>query len=144
MREKALNLLGLMRRANAVSVGETNTGNTVKAGKARLLLIASDASDNARERAAQFAGSRSVITLEIPFTKAELSNALGLNGCSMAAVTDMGFSNALLKILVSLDSERYTEAAEEMQKRCERAKRRKTGYAAREKKKQIGKRRTKA
>ena len=34
MREKTLNLLGLMRKANAIAVGETNTGGAVRAGKA--------------------------------------------------------------------------------------------------------------
>ena len=48
MREKTLNLLGLMRKANAIAVGETNTGGAVRAGKAKLLLLAADASDNAR------------------------------------------------------------------------------------------------
>ncbi len=35
MREKTLNLLGLMRKANAIAVGETNTGGAVRAGKAK-------------------------------------------------------------------------------------------------------------
>ena len=43
MREKTLNLLGLMRKANAIAVGETNTGGAVRAGKAKLLLLAADA-----------------------------------------------------------------------------------------------------
>ena len=30
MREKTLNLLGLMRKANAIAVGETNTGGAVR------------------------------------------------------------------------------------------------------------------
>ena len=30
MREKTLNLLGLMRKANAIAVGETNTGGAVE------------------------------------------------------------------------------------------------------------------
>ena len=34
MREKTLNLLGLMRRANALVPGEDKAGDTVKAGKA--------------------------------------------------------------------------------------------------------------
>ena len=144
MKEKALNLLGLMRRANAISVGEVNTGTTVKAGKAKLLLLAKDASDNAVGRAAGFKTGKRVLSVDLPFTKAELSAALGLNGCSMAAVTDMGFSNALLKILCEMDPEQYTEIAEELKRRSDKAERRKNGAAARERKKQIGKRRTKA
>ena len=51
MREKALNLLGLMRKANAVQIGETDAGSAVRAGSAKLLILASDASDNATSRA---------------------------------------------------------------------------------------------
>ena len=51
MREKALKLLGLMRRANAIQPGEDRAGEAVQAGKAKLLLLASDAADNARRRA---------------------------------------------------------------------------------------------
>ena len=32
MREKILGLLGLMRRANAISVGEDHTADTLRAG----------------------------------------------------------------------------------------------------------------
>ena len=42
MREKILNLLGLMRRANALSLGEDKALDSLKAGKAKLLLFASD------------------------------------------------------------------------------------------------------
>ena len=58
MRDKLLHLLGLMRRANALAVGEVNTGSTARAGKAKLLLLASDASENARRRAEGFAAGR--------------------------------------------------------------------------------------
>ena len=43
MREKALNLLGLMRKANAVQIGETDAGAAARAGSAKLLILASDA-----------------------------------------------------------------------------------------------------
>ena len=102
MREKTLNLLGLMRRANALQVGETNAGAAVRGGKAKLLLLASDASDNARGRAEGFLFGRNAIGLTLPFTKAEISAHVGVSGCSMAAVTDIGFANALMKLLVEL------------------------------------------
>ena len=87
MREKTLNLLGLMRRANALQLGETNAGAAVRGGKAKLLLLASDASDNARGRAEGFLFGRNAIGLTLPFTKAEISAHVGVSGCSMAAVT---------------------------------------------------------
>ena len=142
MREKTLNLLGLMRRANALQVGETNAGAAVRGGKAKLLLLASDASDNARGRAEGFLFGRNAIGLTLPFTKAEISAHVGVSGCSMAAVTDIGFANALMKLLVELSPGEYEEVAAQVEQRFSRAERRKKEAKAHEKNKSTGKRRT--
>lgn len=141
MRENTLNLLGLMRRANAIAIGETNTGAAVKSGKARLLLTASDASDNARHRVAGFSASSNVPEVSLPFTKAEISARVGLNGCSMAAVLDLGFSAALMKNLAAMYPNDYGDLALTIEERNVRARRRRDGAAAREKNKRNGKRR---
>ena len=137
MREKLLRLLGLMRRANALAVGETNTGSCARAGKAELLLLARDASDNARKRAEGFAAGHGVETVELPFTKEEFSSAVGVNGGSMAAITDLGFANALLKALAAEEPERYAALALETQARYERERKQQQT-----RNKRIGKRRT--
>ena len=142
MREKTLNLLGLMRRANALQVGETNAGAAVRGGKAKLLLLARDASDNARGRAEGFLFGRNTIGLTLPFTKAEISAHVGVSGCSMAAVTDIGFANALMKLLVELSPGEYEEIAAQVEQRFSRAERRKKEAKAHEKNKRTGKRRT--
>ena len=142
MREKTLNLLGLMRRANALQVGETNAGAAVRGGKAKLLLLARDASDNARGRAEGFLFGRNAIGLTLPFTKAEISAHVGVSGCSMAAVTDIGFANALMKLLVELSPGEYEEIAAQVEQRFSRAERRKKEAKAHEKNKRTGKRRT--
>ena len=137
MREKVLSLLGLMRRANALAVGETNTGSCARAGKAELLLLACDASDNARKRAEGFAAGHGVETVELPFTKEEFSSAVGVNGGSMAAITDLGFANALLKALAAEEPERYAALALETEARYERERKQQQT-----RNKRIGKRRT--
>ena len=144
MGDRALGILGLMRRANAIQVGETNTGDAVKAGKAKLLLLARDASDNAVHRAEGFAFGRNVTLVTLPYDKAELSSALGLPGCSMAAVTDIGFANAFMELMAQTDAEKYAEAAEEIKKRFDKAKKRKAEASTHDTKKRIGKRRTNA
>ena len=141
MREKTLNLLGLMRKANAIAVGETNTGGAVRAGKAKLLLLAADASDNARSRARGFTHGRDVVTVTLPFTKDEIAAHVGVSGCAMAAITDIGFANAFMKSLAAAVPDGYDESAAEIQRRFERADRRKKEAAAHEKNKRIGKRR---
>ena len=120
MREKLLHLLGLMRRANAIAVGEMNTGAAARGGKAKLLLLASDASENARDRAEGFSAGRNLPLTELPFTKEEFSSAVGVNGGSMAAITDLGFANALLKALAAEEPERYAPLAAETEARYER------------------------
>ena len=125
MREKALKLLGLMRRANAIQPGEDRAGEAVQAGKAKLLLLASDAADNARRRAENLVNGRRTLLLELPFDRAELGAALGLGGCATAAVTDLGFAGALTELLAGLDPERYGAAAAETARRSEKAQRRK-------------------
>ena len=141
MREKTLNLLGLMRKANAIAVGETNTGGAVRAGKAKLLLLASDASDNARSRARGFTHGRDVVTVTLPFTKDEIAAHVGVSSCAMAAITDIGFANAFMKSLAAAVPDGYDESTAEIQRRFEKADRRKKEAAAHEKNKRIGKRR---
>ena len=141
MREKTLNLLGLMRKANAIAVGETNTGGAVRAGKAKLLLLAADASDNARIRARGFTHGRDIVTVTLPFTKDEIAAHVGVSGCAMAAITDIGFANAFMKSLAAAVPDGYDESAAEIQRRFEKADRRKKEAAAHEKNKRIGKRR---
>lgn len=140
MREKTLNLLGLMRRANAIALGEDNTGAAAQSGKTRLLLLAADASDNARKRAEAFSRGHSFPVVELPFSKEEISAHTGVGGCSMAAVTDMGFADVLMRLLAEQWPETYGETARETAARLARMKRRKRG--ADSKSKRIGKRRT--
>ena len=98
MNEKALNYLGLMRKAGMLEIGETGAGAAVKAGKARLLLITPDAGDNARHRAESFTNGRSVLLVELPFGREEFSHHIGRENSVMAAVTDAGFAAAFMSL----------------------------------------------
>ncbi len=131
MREKALKLLGLMRRANAIQPGEDRAGDAVQAGRTKLLLLASDAADNARRRAENLLNGRRAQLIELPFDRAELGGALGLASCSMAAVTDLGFAGALTELLAGIDPERYGAAASLTAQRRDKAQRRKRETRAR-------------
>ena len=75
----------------------------------------------------------------LPFTKEEFASAVGLSGGSMAAVTDLGFANALLKALAQEEPERYGAAAQRMEERYARAR-----ANTQVRTKRIGKRRTDA
>lgn len=142
MEDKALGLLGLMRRAGAIEIGEDNSALTVKSGKAKLLLISSDVSESAQRKAEGFSYGRSVLLVPLHYTREELGVALGITSCAMAAVTDMGFSNALMKELAKQQPEKYGAMYDETQQRLEKTQHRRKETAARGGLKRNVKRRT--
>lgn len=142
MKDKALNLLGMMRRANAIAPGEDNTCEAVRAGKAKLLLLAADASANACHRAENLTVGHNAELVKLPFTKEEISSHVGTGGCSMAAVTDLGFACALMKLLTAIDPV-YAPQEKTVTERRDKAERRRIKTQA-EGKKNAGKRRTNA
>ena len=141
MEDKALGLLGLMRRAGAIAIGMDNTADAVRAGKARLVLLSTDAAENARRKAETLTNGRSAQTVVLPYTREELAACLGVSGCAAAAVTDLGFANALIKRLRELDCETYGAAAAEVARRFDKAERRRVEKPG-ERNKRNGKRRT--
>ena len=88
-----------MRRAGKIDLGETATGAAVRAGRALLVPL--------------------------PYDKAQLSQLLGKTGCSMAACTDFGLSSAFLAALAEAAPDEYGQLAEEMERRADKAARRK-------------------
>ena len=97
MQTELLRFLGLMRRAGKLSVGEEGTGQAARAGKAKLILLAADASENARNRAEGFSRRSGAPLVRLHADKAALASALGVAGGAMAAVCDTGFARALLE-----------------------------------------------
>lgn len=142
MRDKALKLLGLMRRAGAIELGADRAADVTRSGKCRLLLLASDAGENVRKKADNALNGHSAQRIELPFTRIELSEALGVGDCTMAAITDMGFAEAFIKLLVELDGETYAEAAGKIAAKRGKMLRRKTEKGRKEQLKSNGKRRT--
>lgn len=140
--DKALNLLGMMRRAHAIETGEDNSIDTVRAGKAKLVVCAADIAENALRKLENAVSGRSAMLIRLPYTKAELSDAMGVPGGAVAAITDLGFANALMKLLGELDAQGYGEAAQEIAARLEKADRRRRETRAQKEKKTNGKRRT--
>ncbi len=143
MREKALNLLGLMRKANALSIGEEDTGSAVREHAAKLVIVASDASDNAKKRAAGYMHGSKAPLITVPFTKEDISEHVGKSGCSMAAVCDIGFADAFMKLLCGISPEEYGDAAQTIQRRAQIGKKRKND-STRQNNKRTGKRRSNA
>ena len=125
----ALRYLGIARMSGNIEIGEDNAKALVKAGKARLLLVAADASDGAKRRAEGYVFGFSTPLIEVPYTKAEIAQAVGRPGCSMAAVRDLGLADSFVKALSAEHGGSFTALAEQLDARLERAKARRTGGA---------------
>ena len=117
-------MLGLAHKAGRVEIGEEPVGSAARARKARIILVASDAAAGSVRRAMSFANTGNCLCLVIPTTKNELGRALGRTSCAMAAVTDIGFADAVAKKLAALEPEKYESAAERMAVKAQRARER--------------------
>ncbi len=95
---KVLSLLGLAARGRNVASGESQTLNAVKNGKAMLVLVAEDASDNTRKLFADKCGF-----YRVPFylygSKASLGQAIGKDLRSSVAVINAGLAEGIRKLL---------------------------------------------
>ena len=89
---KILSLLGLATRASAVSSGEFMP---VKEGRARLVIVGNDASDNTKKN---FLNMCTYYHVPCFFyaTKEELGHAIGKEMRASLAVTDEGFAKNLI------------------------------------------------
>ncbi|PKM62570.1 MAG: 50S ribosomal protein L7 [Firmicutes bacterium HGW-Firmicutes-21] len=97
--KKLLGIIGLAYRAGAVAVGTNNVLVAIKGGKAKLVLMANDISDNTDKVLSDKAGFRSIKTMRLPVSMNELGHALGKKSTSSVAFTDENFIIAVLKQL---------------------------------------------
>ena len=95
-RNKIFGLLGLATKAGKVQSGEFSTEKAVKSGRAFLVIVSEDASDNTKKM------FRNMCTYyKVPYFefggREELGAAMGKQMRVSLAVLDEGFSNALRK-----------------------------------------------
>ena len=94
MKDKRLNMLGMAMKAGKVVSGEEMTLASIKSGKAQLVIIASDASDNTRKLFQDKCAFYKVPTAEFG-TKTELGWAIGKAERSALAIEDKGLAEVL-------------------------------------------------
>ena len=96
--DRALNMLGLAARARKLVSGEFSTEKAVKTGKAVLVLVAEDASENTKKLFTD-----KCAFYEVPVqsygTKEDLGRALGKDLRSSVGVCDAGLAEAIIKRL---------------------------------------------
>ena len=95
-RQKALNLIGLATKAGKTASGEFSTEKAVKTGKAYLVVVSEEASDNTRK---MFTNMCTSYRVPICFfgKKDELGHSMGKEMRASLAILDEGFAKALVK-----------------------------------------------
>lgn len=103
---KILSLIGLATKAGRTVSGEFSTEKEVKSGRAALVIVADDASDNTKKK---FKNMCDFYHVPIYFYKDKdtLGHAMGKEFRAMVAVTDAGFAKGIVK---HLETEGYTIA----------------------------------
>ena len=84
--DKALNYLALARKAGRIELGEEPVGACARARKARLVVVASDASDHTWRRAKSFVEGTEQVCIRLPYDKDQLGQAVGRTALALGAV----------------------------------------------------------
>lgn len=102
---KAYGMLGLAQKAGRLVFGEDGIRKAIKSGKAALVIIAEDASDNTKKR---FKDSSAFYKSELILwgSKDALGKATGKDERAAVAVCDENFARAILdKIQINVTNE---------------------------------------
>lgn len=98
-RDKALSTLSLARKAGRIEVGEAPVGIAARAGKARLVLLASDASDHTLRKTRNLLAGTDQPWLQVPYDKDTLGIAVGYSAIAVCALTDPALALSFVRAL---------------------------------------------
>lgn len=133
--DKALQYLSLARKAGLAELGEEPVGGAARAGKAYVILVASDASDHTWRRGKSYAAGTKQQCIRMNCTKDEMGQSIGRTSLAMAAITDVSMALALVKAMENPDP----NALAVLQEASTRALQRKKEAKAHAKNKKLGK-----
>ena len=135
--DKALNYMGLARKAGLIELGEEPVGAAARAQHARLVVVASDASDHTWRRALSYVNGTEQLCIRVNFTKDQLGFAIGRTSLAIAAFTDPALALAFVKALD--DPEKWKSVLESLDKRTRRVQQRRAEQKAHLRNKKQGK-----
>lgn len=122
MNAKAMGYLSLARRGRLLEAGEEPVGAVCRAGHARLVVVAGDASDHCVRRVRSFVSGTNQPWLTLSCTKEELGAAIGRSPCAMAVFTDVRLALAFVQALE--EGERPAGLLEDLEARAKRVEQR--------------------
>ena len=133
----ALNYLGLARKAGLVELGEEPVCDCARQMHARLIIVASDATDHTWRRAKNVAAGDAQQLLRVPFTKEEMGRMVGRGELALAAFTDAPMALAFVQALP--DPEKHKAVLEQLQARTQRIRQHRQEEKAHQRNKRMGK-----
>ena len=134
---RALNYLALGKKGRLVELGEEPVGAVSRAIKARLVIVASDASDHTWRRAKSFVAGTDQQCLRVPFTKEEMGFVVGRTSLAIAAFTDAAMALAFVKALP--DQEKVKNVREALDVKSKKIQQRRDEAKAHERNVRMGK-----
>ena len=134
---RALNYLALGKKGRLVELGEEPVGAVSRAVKARLVIVASDASDHTWRRAKSFVAGTDQQCLRVPFTKEEMGFVVGRTSLAIAAFTDAAMALAFVKALP--DQEKVKNVREALDVKSKKIQQRRDEAKAHERNVRMGK-----
>lgn len=137
--DKALNYMALARKAGRIELGEEPVGAAARAQHARLVVVASDASDHTWRRAKSFVAGTGQQCLKVPFDKDRMGQAVGRSALAIAAFTDPAMALAFVKALG--EPEKYADVLENLDIRTQRIRRHQLEEKAHQRNKALGRKR---
>ena len=124
MTDRILGIIGMMRKASALVIGEDQVSEALQKGKVKILMIPSDAGDSVRKFAVRVSANRHLEMIELPYQTEAFSAAVGLSNCRIAAATDLGFAKAMINMLSKQNPGKYQSELERINWRFENRERR--------------------
>ena len=134
--DKALNYIALARKAGRMELGEEPVGAAARAQHARLVVVASDASEHTWRRARSFVADTEQLCIRVPYDKDQLGQAIGRTSLAIGAFTDPALALAFVKALPP--KEGYGQIIEGLKRRTERIRQRQAEEKAHQRKKRKG------
>ena len=134
--DKALNYMALARKAGLIELGEEPVGAAARAQKARLVIVAGDASGHTWRRAQSFVAGTQQQCIRVPYTKDDMGQAIGRSALAIAAFTDAALAQAFVKALNQPES--YRAVLESLDKRTQRIRQHQQEEKAHQRNKRLG------
>ena len=119
---KALGILSIARKGRKIELGEEPVTALAHQGKARLILVASDAGEATCRRAQRLVAGTKQLLLQTPFDKQTLGSAMGRSPVALAAFSDASLAAAFVKDLEPAES--YAALLETLEARAARFRKR--------------------